>query len=161
MSGTPFRSSLRSVDGGCKEGSHQSCWGALVTVAELWLLALWRPRSLRGVGGMLNIPSPSARSISKSCMTSVAKIDFPSCGVYAECEGCSGSCGSLSHCIRATRCLVCVLRCQPCGAPQGHPSFSLPSGLSLHIYIWETEEHVVRGRIDRLFQTVLLFKDLT
>lgn len=131
MSGAPFRSSLRSVDGDCKERGNQNCWGALVAIAELWLLALWRPWSLRGVGGMLNIPSPSARSISESCMTSVAKKHFPSCGVYAQCEGCSGSCGSLSHCIS----LVCVLRCRPCETPQGHPFLSLPSGLSLHTYI--------------------------
>lgn len=77
----------------------------------------------------------------------------------AECGGCSGSCGSCSHCIRAT--LWCV-RCQPCGTPQGHPSLSLPSAFPLFLltYIWETQEHGVRERIHRLFQTVLLFKDL-
>lgn len=157
MSGAPFRSFLRNVDGDCKEGSNQSCWGALATVAGLWLLALWKPWGLRGVGGILNISSPSARSISESCMTSVARTHFPStCWVWGmfwllwlplplyQSNSLSGVCIKVPALEKAL----------------GHPSLSLPSGLPLHSYVWETEEHRVWKKIHRLFKTVLLFKDL-
>lgn len=153
MSGAPFRSCLRNGNGDCKERSNQSCWGALVTVAGLWLLALWKPWSLRRVGGILNIPSPNARSISGSCMTSVsvAKTHFPStCWVWRmfwllwlplplyQSNSLSGVCIKVPALWDTT----------------GSSSLSLPSGLSLHSYIWETEEHGILGtweRIHRLF----------
>lgn len=131
MSGAPFRSSLRNVAGDSKEGSNQSCWGTLVTVAELWLLALWE------VLGLERSRWDAEHPLSK-CQEHLWKL-YDLCGQNTlpkhgstSVERCSGSCGSCSQCIRATHCLVVYLKCQPCEILQGHPSLSLPSGLSLH-----------------------------
>lgn len=126
MSGAPFRSSLRNVAGDSKEGSNQSCWGTLVTVAELWLLALWE------VLGLERSRWDAEHPLSK-CQEHLWKL-YDLCGQNTlpkhgstSVERCSGSCGSCSQCIRATHCLVVYLKCQPCEILQGHPSLSLPS----------------------------------
>lgn len=50
--------------------------------------------------------------------------------------------------------VICVLRCQPCEAPQGHPALSNPYGPSSHTYIWKLRNRGVKrgfGNDSKLF----------
>lgn len=142
MSGAPSRPSLGDVAGASKEA---------------WI----RCHCRRVVAATGRVGSPGAFERSVCCRASLLKGWDHLWKLHDLCsqdtlpkhilsvEGCPGCCGSCLHRSTATHGLwrVCVLWCQPCEAPQGHPALSPPSGPSSHIYIWKLRNRGVKREV--------------